>query len=87
VIIWLVTVLMDRVAFVVPSAGEIDPARWLYSFDDMFARVVAPAFGRREPRLRADGYLLGLVAGLEWADGRTIAEFAWDKARWGCSGC
>jgi hypothetical protein len=31
----------------------------------MFAQVVAPAFGRREPRLRSRAYLLGLVSGLE----------------------
>jgi hypothetical protein len=80
VIIWLVTVLMDRVAAVVPSVGEIDPAGWLDRFDDVFARVVAPAFRRREPRLRAEGYLLGLVAGLERANGWTIAEFAGDKS-------
>jgi SRSO17 transposase len=45
----------------------------------MFARVVAPAFGRREPRLRAEAYLLGLVSGLERKNGWTIAEFAGDK--------
>jgi SRSO17 transposase len=42
--------------------------------------VVAPAFRRREPRLRAQGYLLGLVAGLERANGWTIAEFAGDRS-------
>ena len=46
----------------------------------MFDRVVAPAFGRREPRLRAEGYLLGLVAGLDRANGWTIAEFAGDRS-------
>ncbi len=46
----------------------------------MFARVVAPEFFRREPRLRAEGYLLGLVAGLERANGWTIAEFAGDRS-------
>ena len=80
-IIWLVTVLMDRAAAVVPdSVGDVDPAGWLDRFDDMFARVVAPGFGRREPRLRARGYLLGLVAGLERANGWTIAEFAGDRS-------
>lgn len=80
VIIWLVTVLMDRVAPVAPSAGDVDPAGWLVRFDDMFARVVAPAFARREPRLRAQGYLLGLVAGLERTNGWTLAEFAGDRS-------
>jgi SRSO17 transposase len=79
VIIWHVSVLMSRAAAVVPSVGDVDPAGWLDRFDDMFARVVAPAFGRREPRLRAEGYLLGLVAGLERANGWTIAEFAGDR--------
>lgn len=46
----------------------------------MFARVVAPAFFRREPRLRAEAYLLGLVAGLERANGWSIAEFAGDRS-------
>jgi SRSO17 transposase len=71
---------MGRGAAVVPSVDGIDPAGWLDRFDDMFARVVAPAFFRREPRLRAQGYLLGLAAGLERANGWTIAEFAGDKS-------
>jgi SRSO17 transposase len=69
---------MDRAAAVVPSVGEIDPAGWLGRFDDMFAQVVAPAFFRREPRLRARAYLLGLASGLERANGWTLAEFAGD---------
>jgi SRSO17 transposase len=44
----------------------------------MFAEVVAPAFYRREPRLRAQSYLLGLVSGLERKNGWTLAEFAGD---------
>jgi SRSO17 transposase len=80
VIIWLVTVLMSRVAAAVPSVGDIDPAGWLDRFDDLFARVVAPEFGRREPRLRAEAYLLGLVSGLERKNGWTIAEFAGDRS-------
>jgi SRSO17 transposase len=70
---------MDRVAAVLPSVGEIDPAGWLDRFDDMFARVVAPGFFRREPRLRAWSYLLGLVGGLERANEWTLAEFAGDS--------
>ncbi|HET7014574.1 MAG TPA: IS701 family transposase [Streptosporangiaceae bacterium] len=73
------TVLMSRVAAAVPSVGDVDLAGWLDRFDDVFARVVAPAFGRREPRLRARSYLLGLVSGLERKNGWTIAEFAGDK--------
>jgi hypothetical protein len=42
----------------------------------MFAEVVAPAFFRREPRLRSRSYLLGLVSGVERKNGWTLAEFA-----------
>jgi hypothetical protein len=34
------------------SVEEIDPAGWRAGFGDMFARVLAPAFFLREPRLR-----------------------------------
>jgi SRSO17 transposase len=67
---------MDHVASVSAGAGEIDPAGWLGQFDDMFAEVVAPAFVRREPRLRARWYVLGLASGLERKNGWTLAEFA-----------
>jgi len=69
---------MDRVAAVVPSVDGIDPGRWLDGFGDMFAEVVALAFVRREPRLRAQAYLLGLTSGLERKNGWTLAEFAGD---------
>ena len=36
-------------------------------------------FVRREPRLRAWSYLLGLVSGLERKNGWTLAEFAGDR--------
>jgi SRSO17 transposase len=75
-----VTALVDRVAAVAPSAEEIDPTRWLAGLDDMFAQVVAPAFFRREPRLRARFYLLGLVSGLERKNGWTLAEFGGDAS-------
>jgi hypothetical protein len=42
----------------------------------MFAEVVAPAFFRREPRLRSRSYLPGLVSGVERKNGWTLAEFA-----------
>ena len=51
---------------------------WDAAFDDMCAQVVAPAFARREPRLRARAYLRGLVSGLERKNGWTLAEFAGD---------
>jgi hypothetical protein len=61
------------------SVEEIDPAGWLAGFDDLLAEVVAPAFFRREPRLRAQSYLLGLVSGLEHKNAWTLAEFAGDS--------
>ena len=74
----LVTTRMDHTAAAPPSVGDIDPAAWLERFDDMFGRVLTPAFYRREPRLRAQSYLLGLVSGLERKNGWTLAEFAGD---------
>jgi SRSO17 transposase len=71
---------MDHAAAAVPSVSEIDPAGWLERFDDMFAEVVAPAFFRREPRLRSRWYLLGLASGLERKNGWTLAEYAGDAA-------
>jgi hypothetical protein len=44
---------MDRVAAAAPSVGKIDPSGWQDEFDGMFAGVLALAFVRREPRLRA----------------------------------
>jgi hypothetical protein len=72
------TVLIDHVASAVPGVGEIDPAAWAALFEDMLAEVVAPPFVRREPRLRARAYLLGLVSGLGRRNGWTLAEFAGD---------
>jgi SRSO17 transposase len=71
-----VTVLIDHAAAVAPSLDEAGLAGWAALFDDMFAEVVAPAFCRREPRLRSRWYLLGLVSGLERKNGWTLAEFA-----------
>lgn len=69
---------MDRAAAAVPSVGDADPAGWLDRLEDLFGRVLAPAFARREPRLRAWSYLLGLTSGLERKNGWTLAEFAGD---------
>ena len=71
---------MDHVAAAVPSVGEIGLAGWLDRFDDMFAEVLAPAFARREPRLRARSYVLGLTSGLERKNGWTLAEHAGDAS-------
>jgi SRSO17 transposase len=65
----------------VPSSVDdadvvVDPVGWMAGFDELFADVVAPYFFRREPRLRARAYLLGLVSGLERKNGWTLAEFA-----------
>ncbi len=70
---------MERAAAVAPSVGDVDPPGWLDRLDDLFGRVLAPAFVRREPRLRAWSYLLGLVSGLERKNGWTLAEFAGDR--------
>jgi SRSO17 transposase len=70
---------MDRAAAVAPGVGDVDPAGWLDRLDELFGRVLAPAFVRREPRLRAWSYLLGLVSGLERKNGWTLAEFAGDS--------
>ena len=76
------TVLIDHVAAAAPGVG-IDLAAWAGLFEDMFAALVAPAFARREPRLRARAYLLGLVSGLERKNGWTLAEFAGDATPYG----
>ncbi|TDD75121.1 transposase [Actinomadura darangshiensis] len=47
-------------------------------FDELFAQVVAPFFGRREPRVRARSYLLGLLSALERKNGWSLADFAGD---------
>ncbi len=70
---------MGRAAAAVASVGEIDPGGWQDEFEDMFAEVLAPAFGRREPRLRAGSYVLGLASGLERKNGWTLAEYAGDR--------
>ncbi|GAB2940483.1 IS701 family transposase [Nonomuraea sp. N2-4H] len=50
---------------------------WLAGFDELFARV-AGRFGRVEPRRRARGYLLGLLAPVERKNGWQLAEAAGD---------
>ncbi len=69
---------MDRAAAVAPGVGDVDPVGWLDCLEELFGRVLAPAFVRREPRLRAWSYLLGLASGLERKNGWTLAEFAGD---------
>jgi SRSO17 transposase len=69
---------MNRAVAVAPRVGDVDPAGWLDRLEDLFGRVLAPVFARREPRLRAWSYVLGLVSGLERKNGWTLAEFAGD---------
>ncbi|QUX22476.1 transposase [Nocardiopsis sp. MT53] len=61
-----------------PTVVEAGSEAWTNSFEDLFSQVVAPFFGRREPRLRARYYLLGLLSGLERKNGWSLAEFASD---------
>jgi SRSO17 transposase len=72
--------LVDHDGAVGLSVGDVDPAGWAERFDDMFFEVVAPAFLRREPRLRARWYLLGLASDLERKNGWTLAEYAGEAA-------
>ena len=62
------------------SVVEVDPAGWVAGLDELFGRVVAPFFFRREPRLWARVYLLGLLSGLERKNGWSLAEFAGESA-------
>jgi SRSO17 transposase len=60
---------------VLVSVDEI--AGWSFGLDDVMARV-AHRFGRVEPRRRARGYVLGLLAPLAGKNSWTIAEAAGD---------
>ena len=62
------------------SVVEVDPAGWVAGLDELFGQVVAPFFFRREPRLWARAYLLGLLSGLERKNGWSLAEFAGESA-------
>lgn len=61
-----------------PTVVKIDSFAWADGFEELFSQVVAPFFGRREPRLRARWYLLGLLSSLERKNGWSLAEFAGD---------
>lgn len=61
----------------VAAGVRVDPDGWLDGFDEMFA-LVAGRFSRREPRLRARAYLLGLLSGVERKNGWSLAELAGD---------
>ena len=63
-----------------PTVVEIAPVVWANRFNGLFTQVMAPFFGRREPRLRARSYMLGLLSGLERKNGWSLAEFAGDTA-------
>jgi SRSO17 transposase len=56
-----------------------DVTGWVVGLDDLMARI-AHRFGRVEPRRRARGYLLGLLAPLAGKNSWTIAEAAGDDS-------
>lgn len=58
---------------------ECDRLVWGEEFDALFGQVVAPFFGRSEPRLRARAYLRGLLSSLERKNGWSVAEHAGDR--------
>jgi SRSO17 transposase len=74
--------LVDPVVAASASVEDIEAVvgSWTAVFDDVFAAVVAPAFVRREPRLRARSFLLALASGLGRKNGWTVAEFAGESA-------
>ena len=78
---------MDHAAAVLPSVSDVDPAGWLDEFDDMFAEVLAPAFFRREPRLRARSYVLGWYRGWSARMGGRWPNMPGIGRRTGCSDC
>jgi SRSO17 transposase len=55
----------------------VDPARWQAGLEELLGRV-AGRFGRVEPRRRARGFVLGLLADLPRKNCWTIAEHAGD---------
>jgi SRSO17 transposase len=71
---------MGHAAAVVPSVGDVDPARWQDEFDAMFAGVLASASGAVSRGagavVRRDRPMLGLASGLERKNGWTLAEYA-----------
>ena len=56
---------------------SVDPDRWQVGLDEVLGRI-AGRFARVEPRRRARGFLLGLLAGLPRINCWTIAEHAGD---------
>ena len=55
----------------------VDPARWQVGLEELLSRV-AGRFGRVEPRRRARGFVVGLLADLPRKNCWTIAEHAGD---------
>jgi hypothetical protein len=64
-------------AVAVAASVRVEVDRWRAEFDWLFARV-AGRFAQVQSRLRARGYLLGLLSQSERKNGWTIAEFAGD---------
>src|SRR6266516_960020 len=59
------------------SVAGRDGVAWREAFGELFA-IVAGEFAQAPSRLRARGYLLGLLSHSERKNGWTIAEFAGD---------
>ncbi|WP_425465410.1 IS701 family transposase, partial [Nonomuraea mesophila] len=60
------------------TVAQAGPACWDDALDELFSQVLAPFFGRREPRLRARACLEGLLSDLERKNGWSLAEYAGD---------
>ena len=80
----------------VAAGHSVEPGRWLGLLDEVVVRI-GPRFRRVEPRRRARGFVLGLLAGLPRKNCWTIAEQAGDatpdgmqhllaRARWDVDG-
>jgi SRSO17 transposase len=63
----------------VAAGHRIDPVRWQAGLDEVLGRI-AGRFARVEPRRRARGFLLGLLAGLPRVNCWTLAEHAGDAS-------
>jgi SRSO17 transposase len=73
----MLRVMSGLEAVAVAASLRVEVDRWRAEFDSVFARV-AGRFAQVQSRLRARGYLLGLLSQSERKNGWTIAEFAGD---------
>jgi SRSO17 transposase len=63
----------------VAVAASVDVKRWQEQFDTAFGRV-AGRFARREPRLQARSFLLGLLSDVDTRSCWQLAEWAGDRS-------